>query len=200
MTMLFTNIVKAQITQSLIKTLFERAGYRVTRLGVEEVFDEIIHLDEEQYLALNLPLTLRYLPNFLVLNQELNKAVLLEVKFRKTFDELTMQSLYEELKRQREYWPASYAVILTAQWQGRFHQDFIRIVIPELTESLNPLWVHNVNRRESCRISSSSFPQSVWTGLDALYDAFTKFKHTPENQSWQNADLITTAIRDLAKL
>jgi hypothetical protein len=34
--------------------LFERGGYRVTRLGIEELFGEIKHLDVEQYHALAL--------------------------------------------------------------------------------------------------------------------------------------------------
>src|SRR6266516_2614052 len=114
MAMDFTNVVKGQITQSLIKTLFERAGYRVTRLGVEELFVEVTQLDEQQYNALNLPLALRYLPDFLMADSTLNKAFLLEVKFRRVFDVSSTQSLYYELTRQREFWPDSYVVILIA--------------------------------------------------------------------------------------
>ena len=41
MTMQFVNIVKAQITQTLLASLLERGNYRVTRLGIEELFGEI---------------------------------------------------------------------------------------------------------------------------------------------------------------
>jgi hypothetical protein len=29
--------------------LFERAGYRITRLGIEELFHEVVHLEAAQY-------------------------------------------------------------------------------------------------------------------------------------------------------
>src|SRR6266446_8218665 len=112
MTLLFPNVVKSQITQSLIKTLFERAGYRVTRLGVEELFVEVTQLDEKQYKMLNLPLALRYLPDFLIADSTLNKAFLLEVKFRKDFNESTAQSLHYELMRQRQFWPRTSKSVL----------------------------------------------------------------------------------------
>jgi hypothetical protein len=191
--MYFKNHVKSQITQNLIKTLFERAGYRVTRLGVEELFDEVIHLDEAQYRGLNLPLPLRYLPDFLVTDENIEHAWLLEVKFRKDFGEFTIQSLYEELKRQRVYWPDSWAIILTAQFLGRFHQDGMRIVDSDKLECLNK-WHHITIKW------NSSFPESVWDELLPLNRAFLNFKHLSDNQNWQNADLITTVIRDLAKL
>src|SRR5947209_6471825 len=133
MTMLFTNIVKAQITQGLVKTLFETAGYRVTRLGVKELFAEVTHLTEDEYKSLNLPLGLRYLPDLLVADRDLNRAFLLEVKFRKDFNDRSMKDLHFELKRQREYWPDSYAVLLIANSfveRGRFHQDYIRVIPP----------------------------------------------------------------------
>jgi len=61
MALQFVNIVKAQITQTLLSTLLIRGGYRVTRLGIEELFGEIKYLDLPTYMALNLPLQLRYL-------------------------------------------------------------------------------------------------------------------------------------------
>jgi hypothetical protein len=51
----FVNTAKAQVTQSLIKLLCEHAGYRVTRLGVEELLNEVKYLDRDQYAALELP-------------------------------------------------------------------------------------------------------------------------------------------------
>lgn len=53
--MLFSNTIKGQVSQTLIKTLLERAGYRVTRFGIEELFQEVIYMDAEQYAKLGLP-------------------------------------------------------------------------------------------------------------------------------------------------
>jgi len=49
------------VTQTLLKALLERGGYRVTRLGIEELFAEVKHLDLQQYLGLHLPLQLRFI-------------------------------------------------------------------------------------------------------------------------------------------
>ncbi len=62
----FTNIIKGLVTQTLLLALFERGGYRVTRMGIEELFAEVKHIDMQQYLSLNLPLQVRYLPDLLV--------------------------------------------------------------------------------------------------------------------------------------
>jgi len=72
----FPNLVKGQISQSLLTLLLERASYRVTRLGIEELFGEIKYIDLPQYLGLNLPLSLRYLPDLLVADGDLTKAFL----------------------------------------------------------------------------------------------------------------------------
>ena len=79
MSMHFTNVVKAQITQGLVRILLERAGYRVIRLGVEELFTEVIYPDQEKYLALDLPEPLRSLPDLLIADIDTNKTFLLGV-------------------------------------------------------------------------------------------------------------------------
>lgn len=200
MTMLFTNIVKAQLTQGLIKTLFERAGYRVTRLGVEELFVEIIHLDEEQYKSLNFPLALRYLPDLLSADHDLNRAFLLEVKFRKDFNEFSIKHLYHELKKQRQYWLDSYTVILIANpfvESGRFHQGYIRVVPPDKTETLNPLETKDPKQLERIKHAYEQLGcEFVWDCLPKLNNTFNKFSHKT-GINFQNADIITTTIRDL---
>lgn len=132
----FRSIVKGQLTQSLLKTLMERAGYRVTRLGVEELFGEIQYLDLPQYLALNLPLNLRSLPDLLVADPNMQKAYLVEVKFRREFNEASIGSLFKSLSKQREHWQDSYAVVMIATPfvpDGRFNQDVMRVVPPDMT-------------------------------------------------------------------
>lgn len=143
--MQFKNLVKAQITQGLMKTLFEQQGYRVTRLGVEELISEIIHLDDQQYRQLALPEALRFLPDFLVAEPNLTRAFLVEVKFREKFDEQTLEELYSSLSTQRQYWPQSYAIILLGTPfpnEGKFHQDRIGVLKPDDTELLH---VNNID-------------------------------------------------------
>lgn len=204
MAMDFRNVVKGQIAQSLIKTLFERAGYRVTRLGVEELFDEVTQLDEQQYKALNLPLALRYLPDFLIADSILTTAFLLEVKFRKEFNENTARSLHYELTRQREFWPDSYAVILIATSSFPFkglNENYIRVIRPgeldgissEAFQKAKDLVKANPRRQEASN-------ECVWHMLPTLR-TFAKFRDYRKNGfSWTSSDLITPVIRDLQKL
>lgn len=198
----FRNLVKAQITQSLLKTLLEGVGYRVTRLGVEELFGEIKYLDFEQYQSLGLPLNLRSLPDLLVAEPDMKKVFLVEVKFRREFNVFSIKGLYKELTEQRKHWPGSYAVIMIAKplLEGcRFHQDYIRVVRPDQTELLTmklqvksrrvPEFIHEMSCKET------------WDNLELLSHVFPQFnKFNKISYSHAYADLITSTIKDLAKL
>lgn len=185
MTMQFVNIAKAQITQTLLSTLLERGGYRVTKLGIEELFGEIKYLDLQSYMALNLPLQLRYLPDLLVGNRDTTKAFMVEVKFRRQFDQDSAKDLYEELKNQRKYWPQSYAVIMVAtpaKTDGKFHQDYIRVVEPNRTD-----WL----------IDEKFSTTKRWDRLAQIYHVF---KDLGETSLLYNADSITPALKQLSQL
>jgi hypothetical protein len=185
MALQFSNVVKAQITQTLLATLLERGGYRVTRLGIEELFGEIKYLDLSEYMALNLPLKLRYLPDLLVADLKMKNAYLVEVKFRLRFDDMSAKLLHQELSVQRERWPESHAVIMIAESfvpEGRFHQDYIRILRPDQTDVL---------------VNSSLPPEEKWESLPQVYHVFKNLRKT---SLLYNADSITPTLRDLAEL
>lgn len=182
----FSNLVKGQVTQSILATLLERAGYRVTRLGIEELFAEVKHIDLAQYQGLHLPKALRYLPDLLVANSAVTEAYLVEVKFRRRFDDGAAQSLHHALQEQREHWPESHGVIMIAEPfvdGGRFHQDFIRVVSP-----------HDLDLLVDSRLPV----RSRWDGLKQLQQIFTAFSSSAPHQA--AADLITPALRSLSSL
>ena len=89
----FANVVKGQITQTMLKTILERAGYRVTPFGIEELVTEIKYIDKEQYDTLDLADALRCLPDLLVADYEMTVAYLVEVKFRRTFNDITCRMI-----------------------------------------------------------------------------------------------------------
>src|SRR3954452_3816503 len=109
------NVVKAQVTQGILTVILEHWGYRVSRLGVEELFGEIKFLDAAQYLALGLPKQLRTLPDLLVAAADLYVAHLVEVKFRKGYDEETVKDLAQEISEQRQYWPEAFVVVMIGE-------------------------------------------------------------------------------------
>ena len=66
-------------------------------------------------------------------------AALLEVKYRGTFDVEAARELHATLSRQREYWPESHAVLMISQPfvdNGKFHQDYIRVIPADRTDLL----------------------------------------------------------------
>lgn len=79
----YKNRLKGAITQVLLKSLLEDAGYRIVPLGIEEVLRELSSLEQEHYKQLNLPPALRKLPDFFVADMEFKKTYLVEVKYRK---------------------------------------------------------------------------------------------------------------------
>jgi hypothetical protein len=190
MTLQFTNVVKGHVTQTLLTTLLERGGYRVTRLGIEELFGEIKYLEMQQYLALNLPLQLRYLPDLLVAELDMTNVFLVEVKFRRGFDSQSVKSLHDELRKQREYWPQSYAVIMIADpvipGRGHYHQDHIRVLKPNETDML----------------TDESRPLAArWENLHYLQRVFMAFNNERYAVDIQDcADSLTQTLQDLAKL
>jgi len=100
----YKNRLKGAITQVLLKSLLEDAGYRIVPLGIEEVLRELSSLEQEHYKQLNLPPALRKLPDFFVADMEFKKTYLVEVKYRKYWNEGTKSYLGKTLLQQIKYW------------------------------------------------------------------------------------------------
>lgn len=193
----FKNIVKGQITQTLVKTLFERAGYRVERFGVEELFNEVIHLSEDEYKKLGLPAPLRKLPDLLVADSTLQKAWLLEVKFRKHLTKEVAHELHQSFKAQFKYWPGAISLVVIGEhpnkWStdnggNRFIQDYIRIVTPSNIEKLvKPL---GGNR-------AATFEQRVWNSMTEPQHVF---KALLDSGTLKESDALIKTIRQLSEL
>jgi hypothetical protein len=201
MAMQFSSVVKGRIAESLLITLLERMSYRVTRLGVEVLFDEVKHLDAGQYRALNLPPQLRTLPDLLVADAEIEHAYLVEVKLRRRFDQETARELCATLNEQHKYWPQAVAVVMLTEpmvEDGRFHQDYIRAFPLEARKNLvNPFF--DSQPHEGLRM------QGIWDALPQLQQTFRYFYQSDDNlkrggKGQRLADYITTMLRELRAL
>lgn len=201
--MSFASLLKGRLGERIIVSLLERGGFRVTRLGIEEIFDEIHYLPKDQYLALNLPPQLRALPDILITDTQVSWAAMIEIKFRRRFDAETVRELHWTLSKQREHWPQSWAVIMIAEPfvdNGRFHQDYIRMIGPDdLQKLVTPLSgppVDDERRRM----------ERYWDRLPMLTKLFYH-AHADDaagrelsQRFWAGADFITAAIKDLRNL
>ncbi len=191
------------MAERILTVLLERGGYRVTRLGIEELFEEVKYLDREQYLALGLPEQLRTVPDLLVADPGITWAKLIEVKFRRYFDRRTADDLLDVLTEQRRFWPESSAIIMLGNPflpEARFHQDFIRVIPPRQTEIL--IGPRGVN----IPTDELSAMNLLWDQLPMLTSIFhfRDFEYFGEQGKhrardfWSSADFITTALQDLA--
>ena len=200
--MLFPNLLKGRLAESLLITLLERAGYRVSRIGVEELFNEVKALDGAAYAKLNLPLELRTIPDLVVAERDVSCAFLVEVKFRKRFDAEVARELCDTLKTQRNHWPQSYAVIMLGEpavLGGRFHQDYIRVITPGTEDKLltaTTIWPDAADLDRS---------RWLWDGFPQMQTVFKRFHQSEDNlangsANQQRADFITQTLADLAKL
>jgi hypothetical protein len=190
----FPNIIKAQVTQSLIASLLERGGYRVTRLGIEELIGEIKALNLDEYHNLGLPTQLRTLPDLLVANKEMTEIHLVEVKYRRRFDPKSRQSLYKELSKQREYWQGIVAIIVIGESflpGGRLHQDYIRVLPGNETGRL-------IKQPSEDAREANITEEERWTSLPMIQHVFRSFLAT--EALYKYADYLTRVIKELKKL
>ena len=102
--MKFDSRIKGSVTQALLKSLFEGSGYMIVPLGVEEVIRELTILDSDAYKNLKLPKNLRCIPDFFVANDEMSETWLVELKFRKQWNDDVRKSLSSQLRNQAEHW------------------------------------------------------------------------------------------------
>jgi hypothetical protein len=218
MAMSFTSVLKGRLAERILVTLLERGGYRVARVGIEELFDEVKYLSQDEYLELKLPPQLRTLPDLLVADATVSWAKLIEVKFRRTFDGEVAAELHDKLSEQRKYWQESYAILMIGEpfvEGGGFHQDFIRVIPPGQTDLLTgPLSIEEyLSAHPECkgyepfRHLKGGRAEAVWNNLPMMTCLFTHWKacSTPEEKEqsiafWTGADEITGALRSLARM
>lgn len=192
-----SNLIKGQISQTLMKILFERAGYRVVRLGVEELFQEIVHLSPSQYGKLGLPKGLRYLPDLLISDLKMEKAFLVEVKYRREITQASLHSLREKLLEQCEYWPEMHVILLNGsprRFDSNFHQDYIRIIGPGDYNLLLP------SDFQIERSRPENIGHQIWEKLPTLNNFFDGFHWKNQNACTEEADFIAASLRELASL
>ena len=107
----FKNRLKGAVTQTLVKALLEDARYRTIPLGVEEVIREVSVLSRRDYSGLELPTVFRKMPDFFVADEDFSKAWLVEVKYRKVWDDEVRRKLGHEIFEQVKVWKPLFLTV-----------------------------------------------------------------------------------------
>lgn len=174
MAIAFHSRIKGSLTQNLLTSILEHGGYRVTRLGIEELFGAVKHMDVRSYLNLHLPKRLRTLPDLLVATRD----------------------LHQTLKDQRKHWPESWAVIFISEAKApdmRFHQDYMRAVPPRKEDLL--LGFENLNKQPTWLTLNPL--HDTWESLPTILKPFDKLIDAEMSNSM---DSITATLKQLGKL
>ena len=88
--MKFFDRIKKEMSEGIVKAIFEYHNYRVIDTGIEKVIREVSCLPAELYLSLGFPDVMRNLPDFVVMNQQQSFKALVDVKYRNGWDNLLL--------------------------------------------------------------------------------------------------------------
>lgn len=164
--MKYSNRLKGSVTQALVRSLLTDAGISVVPLGVEEVVREVSELDIKQYHSLNLPQSLRKLPDFLAVNAERTQSWLIEVKFRKTWNDTVRDELGKTLSEQVCHWAPLYLILFWGETPSKISyqpSSWVRSV--RLGWHKGELWAETTH-------ASYRWSQCDWRDLGRIQDVF----------------------------
>lgn len=92
----FSNRIKKEMSEGVIRAILVDAGYRVIGLGIENVIREAECLTALEYAGLDFPRAMKSLPDLLVMNKEQTEKHLVEIKYRSNWN----ASIFDEIEDQ----------------------------------------------------------------------------------------------------
>lgn len=102
----FSNRLKKELTEGIVRSLLVDAGYRVIDFGIESTIREIESMKLEEYLRLSLPRNLRIMPDLVVMDRDQTMSFMVEVKYRNGWK----IDLFEEIEEQVKTWGRIYLI------------------------------------------------------------------------------------------
>lgn len=96
MSIKFSDRIKKEMTEGIVRAILEDAHYRVIDSGIEKVLRELSCLSAVEYKKLGYPDAMSNLPDFTVMNRDQTTKQLVEVKYRSNWS----KKLFEEVKEQ----------------------------------------------------------------------------------------------------
>jgi hypothetical protein len=96
MSIKFSDRIKKEMTEGIVRAILEDAQYRVIDSGIEKVLRELSCLSAVEYKKLGYPDAMSHLPDFTVMNRDQTTKQLIEVKYRSNWS----KNLFEEVKDQ----------------------------------------------------------------------------------------------------
>jgi hypothetical protein len=171
----YTNKLKGATTQSVLKAMLERAGYRVIPLGIEEVVREVTDLDKVKYLRMGFPEALRHMPDFLVTDWDQQKSWLVEVKYRRKWSPEFHARLETDLRDQLRYWsPLNVLIFLGEPSNPTSAPAASRLRIAKLRLEGEDVLAEWSEGGPPTPGNSQRWVDGQWTNLHRIQDVFTR--------------------------
>jgi len=157
----------------------------VVPLGIEEVVREVSDLKEDRYLALNLPESLRRLPDFFAVNRERTQSWLIEVKFRRTWNDAVKNELGGILTEQVKWWSPMHLVLFFGESPSKYYQDQ-----PASWVRAARLTLHDSALHFQFGNGIKAWSDVDWTHLSRVQDIFPQLN---EREKWE-AEVIAATL------
>lgn len=94
----FSNRLKKELTEGIVRSLLKDAGYRVIDFGIENTLREVECLNVSEYLKLCLPKSMRSMPDLVVMDRDQTIAYMVEVKYRNGWTVDLFYEIEEQVK------------------------------------------------------------------------------------------------------
>jgi len=137
----YKNVLKGNIVSTTLKTLLENSGYTVIPFGIESVIREILNMGYSEYRGITeFNDNLRHMPDFFVIDHELQKGWLVEVKYRSKLDEICRMDLASGVSNYGKWLPIYMILVVKDNcdeptWQGGDNTEIKNIRVFKIESS-----------------------------------------------------------------
>ncbi len=121
----YRNILKGKTFEIIVKTFLEDAGYHVFQTGIENIISGVNNMSREEYseMVINRANSLRFLPDFFVIDRDNRKSWFLEVKFRNSLEPNIREQLAKDINDKYKMWRPLYLILfiknIPPEWRLR---------------------------------------------------------------------------------
>ena len=173
------NRLKKEMTEGIVRALLEDAGYRVIDSGIEKVLRELTCLTAEEYIHLQFPTAMRQLPDFVVMDRNQSIKFLVEVKYRKNWENCILTEIQDQVMKYKEM----VLVVVNANPEdlpgkastGPSPSSYLRCCRLRLRDECYEL---ETNYKKWILIEKLESDPNVWWKLSPLQNVFELLKKT----------------------
>lgn len=181
----FSNRIKKEMTEGIVRAILADAGYRVIGLGIENVIREVECLPALEYAGLDFPKAIRSLPDLLVMNRGQTEKTLVEIKYRSGWSVGILDEIEEQVKIFKEL------TLIYLNSVPRFPSpnitpspsSYLRCCKVRAGENEIEAFLEVFKDKKWVPRSEIKDQPGVWWGLRPLQESFTQLNDTKDDHT-----------------